>query len=97
MWGVAAFTAEEAVLRRLAAMWGWADNGRKDGAHIALVDFAPTVRVVVETAHRAVAQRLALAHGVPFTIDSSGLPLPVEGKTIPLPPVAPEAAEEPAA
>jgi hypothetical protein len=97
MWGGAAFTAEEAVLRRLAAMWGWADNGRKDGAHIALVDFAPTVRVVVETAHRAVAQRLALAHGVPFTIDSSGLPLPVEGKTIPLPPVAPEAAEEPAA
>lgn len=90
LWGVASFTPEEAVLRHLSELCQRKSNGRGDGRDVAIVDFLPTMRVVCEVARRAVAQHLALAHGVAITIDPSGLPLPA-------PAPKPEAAAEQAA
>ena len=76
LWGAADFAPEVAVLRHLAELVERRRNGRQDGGTIHVVDFAPTVRVVVEVAKRAVAAAILKAHGIDQPARADDLPRP---------------------
>jgi hypothetical protein len=76
LWGAADFAPEVAVLRHLAELVERRRNGRQDGGTIHVVDFAPTVNVVVEVATRAVAAAILKAHGIDQPARVDDLPRP---------------------
>lgn len=82
LWGVADFTPEVAVLRHLAVMSEWVL--RTGEARIELVDFAATVRLVVEVAKRAVNAAVLKLHGIDSPARVDDLPCPAEGRAITL-------------